>query len=123
MKKVKRPKNTIDTLAKQMREGFGSMDRKFAVVDKRFEAVDKRFRAMDKRFDQVEERIDRFATATAEDFVELDDKVNVLIQTQEKLDTDMHNEFTILKRKLDGFDTRISGLEGIILHQPVNTLR
>lgn len=69
---------------------------------------------MDKRFDLLENRIDRYATATAEDSVDLSDKFDELSENQRKLDGDVNNGFSEQKTKLNDFDTRLSGVEAVV---------
>lgn len=91
----KKSKITLDGLAKQVQRGFTLMG---------------------KRFDGLEHRLNRYATATAEDISELGGKIDAVDRKVTKLDEDVNNGFSEINLKLDRHDTRISGVEGVVIH-------
>lgn len=89
---------TLENLAKQMQQGF-------AGVNKR----------MDEGFAAVHERVDRYATATHEEITGLHTKFDEFGVELKKLDSDVSSGFADINQKLDRHDTRISGVEGVII--------
>lgn len=49
---------TNEDLARMVKRGFDSVDKRFDGVDKRFKAVDKRFDGVDNRLGNLEKRMD-----------------------------------------------------------------
>lgn len=95
-------KITLESLARQMQKGFTQMGR---------------------RFDVLENRLERYATAAAEDAADVSDKIDILSQKVDGLDTEVGNGFSEVKMKMDEHDTRISGVQGLVISPNSHRLR
>ena len=73
------------------------------------------FRSMDKRFDALENRLDRHVTATREDIAALDEKTEKRFDSVDSQLVAMDGDISDLKRDKDRHDTRLSGVEGILI--------
>lgn len=77
--------------------------------------VERGFTAMGKRFDTMENRLDRYATATHGEITDLREVMNVRF---DKVDTRLESidgDISEIKGTLDRHDTRVAGVEGIII--------
>jgi hypothetical protein len=119
-KVIVRKETAIEALAKEMRAGFKGIRED---LRDGFKRVDKRFELVDKRFNSLGKRLDGYIAATAEDIAAVDGKIDMLGEVVRKIDTTIEGGFSEIHRKLDSSDTRISGVEGVMLNQQPHRTR